>query len=70
MTTKLRLQINDSGAWRNVVRFPADYLPQVKATAPTLAAAGGAKLRIIDQDSRPLLYWTAVGCWEEPTWRE
>ena len=45
----MRLQINDSGAWRNVVDFPAAREDRVRLAAIVLADAGQVKcMRIVD----------------------
>lgn len=45
----MKLQINTSGSWRNVVEFDADRAPEVEDAAAALSrAAGGLKLAVVD----------------------
>lgn len=47
----MKLQVNTSGAWRNVVEFDADRAPEVEDAAASLSrAAGGLNLRIVNDD--------------------
>ena len=43
MSAELTLQVNQSGAWRNVVRFDAAKLETVSLAAGTLAKVLGSK---------------------------
>lgn len=38
----LKLQIKDSGAWRNVLSFPAEQRDRVEVAAAALLEVGGA----------------------------
>lgn len=68
--TQLVLQINTAGSWRNVVRFPLDREPTIRAAAADLArAAGSGRLRICEPGTFPaghLAYCEAP----EYRWRE
>lgn len=47
----MKLQINTSGAWKNVVEFDAARTHEVEDAAASLARAlGGAKLAVLDDD--------------------
>lgn len=65
---RLRLQINTSGAWRNVIDFARDddlACAQVLVGAPLLAEVGRATLRICSADGRQEVHsrWSAEGGW-------
>ncbi|MBL8350497.1 MAG: hypothetical protein JNL87_09290 [Burkholderiaceae bacterium] len=66
----LRLQVNTTGAWRNVIEFPRDddiICAQVLTAAPLLAAAAGprATLRICSADGLQTVqsHWQAGQGW-------
>lgn len=45
----MKLQINTSGAWKNMVEFDADRAHEVEDAAAALSrAAGGLKLAVVD----------------------
>lgn len=49
----MKLQINTSGAWRNVVEFDADRGPEVEDAAASLARAlRHMMFRVIDDDGK------------------
>jgi hypothetical protein len=61
-----KLQINQAGAWRDVVRFDADqHGDAIQQHAPLLAAVVGATLRIVIADSlnNCLLRWSIDTGW-------
>jgi len=63
---RLKLQVNTSGAWRNVIDFPRQddmACAQVLTAAPLLAAAAGSRttLRIVSTDALPVVF----SHWEE-----
>ena len=69
----LRLQVNTTGAWRNVIDFPRDddlACAHVLTAAPLLAAAAGpgATLRICSADGLQKVrsYWEAGQGWRGP----
>lgn len=50
----LKLQIKDSGAWRNVVSFPAEKQGSVQAAAANLLEVSGADksaMRLVDGEA-------------------
>lgn len=58
----LKLQIKDSGAWRNVLSFPGERREQVQVAAANLLEVGGAgrsAMRLVDGD-------TVVASCEQP----
>lgn len=67
----MMLQINQLGAWRNVVRYKSgDEMRewQVRRGASILAAATDCKLRLIADDNSVIAHCDAAGLWEE--WRK
>ncbi|SDO77566.1 hypothetical protein SAMN05216303_102324 [Rhodoferax sp. OV413] len=70
-TKPVKLQVNDSGSWRNVIRFDAADDAQCVAiteAAATLGrAASRATFRIAMDDALqlPLLHWTREKGWVE-----
>lgn len=71
-TTKkiVKLQVNTTGAWRNVFDFDCKDEDQVlHAAAELFQWCKGAKLRcIIPGDTVPLMHWTYETSWR--TWRK
>lgn len=62
------LQINTSGAWRNVVAYDAgdaDACGVIEHHAPALAVVGRGKLRIVTNDGLqlPLRHWDIARGW-------
>jgi hypothetical protein len=69
-STNVKLQINTSGAWRNVVEFDgADHENAVLAMrhAPAIATLGNGTLRIVSADGSQtaLFSWTAKQGWRD-----
>lgn len=64
------LQINTSGAWRNVMRYPRERDQEVRTHAALLAEIVGAKLRVIDAAHCVLWYWDRDRGWEKPWFAE
>jgi hypothetical protein len=67
-TTKVKLQINISGAWRNVIEFDgADHQNAVMVMrhAPAIATLGKGTLRIVSADGSQtaLFSWTSKQGW-------
>jgi hypothetical protein len=62
-----KLQVNTSGAWRNVLDFDAKDEAAVLHSAADLFAYGGkATLRIImPGDTAPLMAWSLKDGWRE-----
>lgn len=54
----MRLQIKDSGAWRNLISFHAHDLHEVMAYAARLVAmqTSRAELQIVDADRKVIAY--------------
>jgi hypothetical protein len=50
MSTRIwKLQVNQSGSWRNVLEFDADRATEVEDAAAMLSrAAGGLQLAVVD----------------------
>ena len=64
------LQINTSGAWRNVVTFDAadaDACGVIEYHAPGVAVVGQAKLRVVTNDGlqTPLRHWDIEHGWRD-----
>ena len=66
----MKLQINDAGGWRNVMRFDAEKEPLVRFAAQALASLGdgNVKLRIIDEHGYAIAHHQAGRDWETPAW--
>ena len=67
-STKVKLQINTSGAWRNVIEFDsADHQNGVMVMrhAPAIATLGKGTLRIVlaDGSQTALFSWTSKQGW-------
>lgn len=70
----MKLQINQSGAWRNGVDLPArdcsgepgGQVRDVMLGAAVLANAVGAKLRMVDDDGLVCWYFTPERQWHRP----
>lgn len=61
-----RLQFNMTGAWRNVVDYPAYREVEVRQAAVNLARIVGAKVRVLNQDGKVLMHWTQQAGWHKP----
>ena len=64
------LQINTSGAWRNVITFDAadaDACGVIEYHAPGVAVVGRAKLRVVTNDGlqTPLRHWSIEQGWRD-----
>lgn len=64
------LQINTSGAWRNVVQFDAgdaDACGVIEYHAPGVAVVGRGKLRVVTNDGlqQPLRHWDIEHGWRD-----
>lgn len=74
MARPCKLQINDSGSWRNLVALDLDTAPHHGQAACDAAAEmvlqanprSRARLRLAVADSQatPLMHWTAAGGWK------
>lgn len=69
MTTRLKLQVNNSGAWKNVAEVPEDHLAEAMAGLDLVgeAAAGGeyfVSFRVLREDERVLADWTYSEGWK------
>jgi hypothetical protein len=69
-TKPVTLQVNTSGAWRNVIGFDAGKdveCAEVMGAAQTLGRISKAKFRVVIKDSlqTPLLHWTPEAGWKE-----
>jgi hypothetical protein len=55
----VKLQINDSGFWRNVVSFEEGDQPQIRSAATCLMinSTGKGTLRILGDNGDVLAYW-------------
>jgi hypothetical protein len=66
----VKLQVNTSGAWRDVIGFDAGSdveCTEVMRAAETLGRISKAKFRVVIKDSlqTPLLHWTPEAGWKE-----
>lgn len=71
MTRPAKLQINQSGAWRDVLRFDIDQLVNeaafLEAADKMMRSTGSMKtMRIVSDESLPgrLMYWNAEHGWK------
>ena len=66
----MRLQINDSGAWRHVLSFPEGRWRRARLLTEELAdlAHGSVKLRITDEQGSVSAYWLPDQGWVNPAW--
>lgn len=66
----MKLQINDSGGWRNVMSFDAEKEDRVRFAAQALASLGerNVKLRILDADGNVTAHHQPGHGWETPAW--
>jgi hypothetical protein len=67
----MKLQVNASGAWKNVVRFERKQLKEVKLAAGNLGlcaylAQSEVGLRIVDDADAVELSFTATQGWKPP----
>ncbi len=53
---KYKLQLNTTGAWKNVIDFDAENLPHIRPAAALLASVGKAKVQVIEADGQPVLF--------------
>lgn len=68
-----RIQINQAGAWGNMLRFSEgwpsisrQHIKDIEAAAVELAclADEGTTLRVVDQDGKVLRSWSLEGGWK------
>lgn len=69
-----RIQINQAGAWGNMLRFrqgspevSRQHVNDIEAAAVELAclAGEGVTLRVVDETGKPLRYWSVEGGWTQ-----
>jgi hypothetical protein len=62
----VKLQVNSTGAWRNVLDFDCCDSAHVLPAAEHLFTGSKCTLRvIIPGDTAPLMHWTPEGGWKE-----
>lgn len=71
----MRLQVNNSGAWKNVMTFGIEDLEHVKLAAADLgyiAAKAEATVtwRIVDATDTAVLMTDVLSIWHAPRWME
>ncbi len=71
----MKLQVNNSGAWKNVCTFGVEHVEYVKAAAIELSWAAAKAdsaigLRILDSMNTVVLHTDAEGLWRVPRWAE
>jgi hypothetical protein len=66
----MKLQVNNSGAWKNVINFDADQLATVQGLAQRLGQLAftahrsqGVSFRVADEHDSVLAHWTPQGGW-------
>lgn len=67
----MKLQVNNSGAWKNVITFSVERVDQVKEHVAALALIGeeaeySTSWRILDGQDRVVLHWSAPKGWHTP----
>ncbi|WP_275100116.1 hypothetical protein [Sedimenticola hydrogenitrophicus] len=62
----MQLQINQNGAWRNCLSYPAARDAEVRYHAVRLARAADVKLRVLNDDGQVVTWWTADEGWTTP----
>lgn len=65
----MNLQVNNTGAWKTVIRFGIKELVSVQVAATCLGhaetlAGGSTKFRITDETPHPVAYWDAENLWQ------
>lgn len=66
----MKLQANQSGAWRQVVEYPLDRDAEVRQHAVSLAlAAGHCSLRIVEPGGEIAASWSPSCGWSEYPFR-
>ena len=69
----MKLQINTSGAWKQVITFSIEDTELVKQAAETLGEASASagvdtSLRILDGQETAVLTWSLAKGWTVPHW--
>lgn len=74
----MKLQVNNSGAWKNVMTFQIEHMEHVKTAAAELAqcaalADSSVDFRILDGTERVVLHYNNKGrlhaqAWSSPAW--
>lgn len=67
----MKLQVNNSGAWKQIADLPADAVEQVKRAAQRIGQAaalvnGRVVFRLVDDDGEVALYWDIQRGWYLP----
>lgn len=68
----MKLQLNESGSWRNVLTFNQEQQANVEETAAMLvrAAGGSASLSMLDDSGTRIAYCAGPDfVWKTPHWR-
>lgn len=63
----MKLQINQRGAWRNGLDYPAERHGEVRYAAARLARAADVKLRILDDKDQVTAWFSPNEGWTTPT---
>ncbi|MBE2242452.1 MAG: hypothetical protein IAE86_06840 [Burkholderiaceae bacterium] len=69
----MKLQVNNSGAWKNVLTFGVEHLEPVTQAAQGLTdiamlAGEAVTWRILDATETPVLIADKFGKWKAPVW--
>jgi hypothetical protein len=69
----MKLQVNNSGAWKNVMTFGVEHVEYVKEAGAQLARAAAAAdsaigLRIVDSQNTVVLHTDEQQRWRVPRW--
>ena len=62
----MKLQINEKGAWRNCLSYPAERDAEVRPAAVRLAKITGVKLRFLNDDDQVVAWWQPGEGWTTP----
>lgn len=66
----MKLQINQNGAWRNCLSYPAERGAEVRHAAEQLARVADVKLRILDDEDHVVAWWQSDEGWTTPSRRQ
>lgn len=66
-----KLQVNNTGAWRNLVEFDRKSLLGVEDAIATIGrlSVGGVAFRMVDPSGDVVLLWSREHGWYEPPWK-
>ena len=71
----MKLQLNNTGAWKNVITFSVEDVERAKKLAEQLRILAarcdqGCQWRILDGQETAVLHWAFPEGWTVPRWAE